>query len=81
MSERKSDMVKMCLRAGVSVAVLVTAVASCQVVRSCVIRGVPPVPPALPDTDVQKTEKKAASEGPFVPIPTPGIPTEAENTK
>ena len=78
MSERKSDMVKMCLRAGVSVAVLVTAVASCQVVRSCVISG---VPPSLPETDVQKTEKKAASEGPFVPIPTPGIPPESENTK
>ena len=72
MSERKSDMVKMCLRAGVSVAVLVTAVASCQVVRSCVISG---VPPELPETEVQKTEKKA------VPIPTPGIPPEPENTK
>ena len=75
MSERKSDMVKMCLRAGVSVAVLVTAVASCQVVRSCVISGVPPEPPSLPETDVQKTEKKA------VPIPSPGIPPEPENTK
>ena len=81
MSERKSDMVKMCLRAGVSVAVLVTAVASCQVVRSCVTSGVPPEPPSLPETEVQKTEKKAASEGPFVPIPTSGIPPEPENTK
>ena len=81
MSKSKSDMVKMCLRAGVSVAVLVTAVASCQVVRSCVTSGVPPVPPSLPETDVQKTEKKAASEGQFVSLPTPGIPPEPENTK
>ena len=81
MSKSKSDMVKMCLRAGVSVAVLVTAVASCQVVRSCVTSGVPPEPPALPETDVQKTEKKAASEGPLGPIPTTGNPPEPENTK